>query len=665
MSQRTGRKAQSARHATRPSDPRMPSEAGPGASARKQAPGPGSLGTRRADAPANAQHAGRYSPIESYGIIGDLQTVALVGLDGGIDFLCLPRFDSPSVFAALLDSEKGGRFAIQPGLDSARHKQIYLPDTNVLLTRFLSEEGVAEISDFMPIHPEAHPSRLVRRVKTVRGDVRFTMRCAPRFDYARGEHSVELVERGALFVATGAAHDGAPLTLRLTTPVPLRVEGGDAIAEFTLRRGQTAAFVLEHVPDGATPAAADEGYVSRSFKQTVNYWRRWIGQSTYRGRWRDEVHRSALALKLLHCRWSGAIVAAPTFGLPETMGGERNWDYRYTWIRDASFTLYALIRLGMTDETKAFIDWLVQQCEIVRDPGALQTLYGIDGRTELPEIALDHLEGYRGSRPVRIGNAASDQLQLDIYGELVDALYLYDKYGEPTSYEMWRRIAAVVEWVSAHWQLPDEGLWEVRSGRREHLYSRLLCWVAVDRGIRLAVKRSLPAPLGRWQEVRDEIYRDIHENFWDPAQEAFVGTKGMRALDASCLIMPLVRFISPVDPRWLSTLRAVERRLVDDSLVFRYEIEGPETDGLSGIEGTFSICSFWYIECLSRSGDVQKARFLLEKMFGYANHLGLYAEEIGPTGEHLGNFPQAFTHLALISAAYDLDRRLSGAGWKA
>jgi len=597
-----------------------------------------------------------YPPVEAHGVIGDLQTAALVGMDGCIDFLCLPAFDSPSVFASLLDAERGGHFLLQPALDGASRKQIYLPDTNVLLTRFLSAEGMAEVSDFMPVHEAPHPSRVVRRAKTVRGEVRFRVRCAPRFDYARAEHAAERVEGGVVFTGPGG------MVLRLSAAVPLELDGGDAVAEFTLRAGESAFFVLEQVREGVPPTGAEPRYASRSFKETVNFWRHWIGKSTYRGRWRDEVHRSALALKLLHCRNTGSIVAAPTFGLPEDVGGVRNWDYRYTWIRDASFTLYALIRLGMTDETRDFIRWLVHRAEDSEDPGNLQIVYGIDGRDELPERVLEHLEGYRGSRPVRIGNAAYDQLQLDIYGELMDSLYLYDKYGETTSYDLWQRISRVVEWVCAHWNQPDEGIWEVRSERRHFLYSRLMCWVAVDRGVRLAVKRSLPAPLERWRAVRDEIYRDVWENFWDPREEAFVGHRGSTRLDAACLLMPLVRFVSPTDPRWLSTLRAVERRLVEDVLVRRYEIVGREVDGLAGTEGTFSLCSFWYVECLARSGDLQKARFLFEKMLGYANHLGLYSEELGPSGEHLGNFPQALTHLALISAAYDLDRRLSGAG---
>jgi GH15 family glucan-1,4-alpha-glucosidase len=611
----------------------------------------------------------RYAPIESYAIIGDLQTAALVGLDGSIDFLCLPHFDSPSVFAALLDAERGGRFAVHPILDGVRQKQLYLPDTNVLLTRFLSHDGVAEISDFMPVHPAPAPSRIVRRVKTVRGTVTFRLRCAPRFDYGRVGHTATLVDGGAQFLAADGGA-GEPVALHLTTAVPLALDGGDVVAEFTLREGESTAFVLEQEigPDALQPGIAERPAVAQAFKDTVNYWRGWIAGSTYTGRWRDEVHRSALALKLLHSRVTGAIVAAPTFGLPEEVGGVRNWDYRYTWIRDASFTLYALIRLGLTDESRDFIGWLVRPGGPLDDPDGLHTLYTLEGTSVPAEVELSHFEGYRGSTPVRVGNEARTQLQLDIFGELVDALYLYDKYAEPTSYDLWLRIRGVVDWVAGHWRLPDEGIWEIRADRREHLYSRVLCWVAMDRGIRLAVKRSLPAPLARWIEERDAIYASVFEDFWDPALEAFVGARaapGEGRLDASCLLMPLVRFISPTDPRWLSTLRAVERRLVSDSLVFRYEIEGLATDGLPGEEGTFSMCSFWFIECLSRAGDVEKARFLFEKMLGYANHVGLYAEQVGRSGEHLGNFPQAFTHLALISAAFDLDRRLSGKPWLA
>lgn len=604
--------------------------------------------------------ARRYPPIEHYGIIGDLQTVALVGLNGSIDFLCLPRFDSPSVFVRLLDADKGGSFCITPELTGTRHKQLYLPHTNVLLTRFLAEEAVVEVSDFMPIEHEAMPSRIVRRVKAVRGRAKIRMRCAPRFDYARAGHSVTIGNDGAVMTSA----DGS-LSLRLTSTAPLVQDGQDVVSEFEVSRGNSVAFVLEHLPDGAPLLPRDARWVTQAFKGTVNFWRRWIGQSSYRGRWRDEVHRSALVLKLMQYRHTGAFVAAPTFGLPEYVGGPRNWDYRYTWIRDASFGLYAFLRLGLTSETKGFIDWVAKLAVEAENPGLLQTLYAIDGRKEVPEQVLDHLEGYRRSPPVRIGNEAYRQLQLDIYGELLDALYLFDEHGEATSHDLWRTIANLVEWVCRNWDCPDQGIWEVRSGRKDFLYSRVMCWVAIDRALRIAERRSFPAPFERWREVRDRIYADVFENFWNEEHQAFVAVKRSPSLDAACLIMPLVGFISATDPRWMSTMRAIERELVDDSLVYRYNIKGMDTDGVGGREGTFSICSFWYIECLSRSGDLQKARFLLEKIFGYANHLGLFSEDIGAKGEHLGNFPQALSHLSLISAAYDLNRRLTRAGWKA
>jgi len=594
-----------------------------------------------------------YQPIENYGIIGDLHTVALVGMDGSIDFMSFPHFDSPTIFAALLDCKKGGRFQIAPCLENAKQKQLYLSDTNILLTRFLSEEGVAEISDFMPVEEE-HTHQLVRRVKTVRGEVSFRMVCDPQFDYARATKRVEVKKDGVLFISEGENK----LTLFLRTPVPIKIEDGVATAEFKLHAGETASFILEEVHKGKESSTSSPEYVSSSFKKTANFWRSWIAKSNYKGRWREMVNRSALTLKLLTSKPHGSIVAAPTFGLPEELGGERNWDYRYTWIRDASFTIYGLIRLGFTDEAAGFMKWIEARCNELNDDGSLQIMYGIDGRHELTEYNLDHFEGYKQSSPVRIGNGAYDQLQLDIYGELMDSVYLFDKYGKPISHDLWKNLIRLVDWVCDNWQKKDEGIWEVRGGQQEFLYSRLMCWVAIDRGIRLAQKRSYPCPLDKWLAVRDEIYNEIFKNFWSDKKKAFVQYKGSETVDASTLLMPLVRFISPTDPRWLSTLDAIEKELVDDSLVYRYRTEEGASDGLSGEEGTFCMCSFWNVECLSRSGDVQKARFLFEKMLGYANHLGLYAEELGPSGEHLGNFPQAFTHLALISAAYDLNRRL-------
>jgi len=602
----------------------------------------------------------RYAPLGEYGVIGDLHTVALVSMDASIDFLCLPSFDSPSVFAALLDAERGGRFQIAPVLDRATRKQLYLPDTNVLLTRFLHAEGVAEVSDFMPVEDAGQAHNLVRRAKTVRGELRFRMRCDPRFDYARSSHTAELrSDTEVLFVGPAGAEE---LALRLRSSVPMRLDQGAATAEFTLGADESAWFVLEVVlPQQSSPSAQPD-YESDAFKRTVNFWRRWVARSTYGGRWREMVNRSALTLKLLTSRAHGSIVAAPTFGLPEAIGGERNWDYRYTWIRDSSFTLYGLMRLGYTQEAAAFMRWIMARVQELKPDGSLQIMYGLDGRHDLPEETLPHLEGYMGSRPVRIGNAAHVHLQLDIYGELLDSVYLYDKYGSPIPHDAWMNVIRLVDWVAAHWREKDESIWEVRGGRQEFLYSRVMCWVAIDRAIRLANKRSFPAPLSRWYEVRDTIYRDIYDRFWDASRHAFVQHPGASTLDASSLLMPLVRFISPTDPRWVSTLRAIERDLVTDSLVYRYRLDDRFSDGLTGQEGTFSMCSFWYVECLSRLGDLPKARFFFEKMLGYANHLGLYGEELGPQADHLGNFPQAFTHLALISAAYDLDRRLSAAG---
>jgi len=596
-----------------------------------------------------------YKPIEDYGVIGDMHTVALVGIDGSIDFMCFPHFDSPSVFAALLDASRGGRFQVAPVKEQMRRRQMYLPDTNVLLTQFYSYEGMAELSDFMPVEDGGgYAYNVVRRIKCVRGCIEVRMLCAPRFDYGRAQHTVEQTGDGVVFAATGPERTA----LRLRSTAPMSVRDGAAVAELTLRTGEWVAFTLEDASAGVDTPCRVQGYSSSAFKATVNYWRGWLADCQYEGRWREMVHRSALVLKLLTSSRHGSLVAAPTFGLPEEIGGERNWDYRYTWIRDASFTLYALLRLGFRAEAAAFNDWVETRCEALEDASALQIMYGLDGRRVLTEQTLDHLEGYWGSRPVRIGNAAYGQLQLDIYGELLDSIYLYDKYGEPVNYDLWRHLARIVDWVCDNYAQPDEGIWEVRGGRRHMLYSRVLCWVAIDRGLRLARRRSLPCDSSRWERCRDAIYKEVFTEFWDPERRTFVQSKGSKVLDAAALIMPLIRMISPVDPRWLSTLAAIEQELVDDSLVYRYRSE----DGLAGKEGTFSICTFWYVECLSRAGRLQEARLCFEKMLSHANHLGLYAEELGPCGEHLGNFPQAFTHLALISAAYDLDRRLRTAG---
>jgi GH15 family glucan-1,4-alpha-glucosidase len=597
-------------------------------------------------------------PIENHGIIGDLHTAALVAIDGTIDFMCFPRFDSPSVFAALLDADRGGYFQIAPvQADVFRHKQLYFPDTNMLLTRFLSQDGVAELSDFMPIKHLGHHHDLVRRVKVVRGEISMRMICAPRFDYGRARHSAELRQQEVLFASKGRDRTA----MRLRAGVPVRIRNGDAVAEFKLRAGESAAFILEQVVEGVESPSAQPDYTSESFKETMNYWLQWIARSKYRGRWREMVDRAALTLKLLTSRPCGSIVAAPTFGLPEEIGGSRNWDYRFAWIRDSSFTLYALMRLGYTEEAAAFMRWIEDRSRGRTASGPLQVVYGLDGNSSLPETELRHFQGYKDSKPVRIGNAAARQLQLDIYGELLDSVYLYDKYGEPISYDFWTHLVRLVDWVCTHWQRPDDSIWEVRGGKRQFLYSRVMCWVALDRGVRIAEHRSFPAPLVRWRRVRDQIYHDVYRNFWNPELHAFAQFKGGGSVDASSLLMPLVKFISATDPRWRAHMETVKQSLVEDSMVYRYNVLAGSQDGLPGREGTFTMCSFWYVECLARAGDLKQARFLFEKALGYANHLGLYSEELGLCGEHLGNFPQAFTHLALISAAWNLDRRLSQA----
>ncbi|MBI1789618.1 MAG: glycoside hydrolase family 15 protein [Acidobacteria bacterium] len=610
-----------------------------------------------------------YQPIEDYGIVGNLRTVALVGKNGSIDWFCFPHFDSPSVFAAILDARKGGCFRICPTSEEVTRKQLYWPDTNVLITRFLSPEGVGEIIDYMPIGaPRGSQGYhgLIRLVKAVRGSMAFHVQCHPAFNYGRDEHRTEIADGGAQF------HSG-PLHLALASDVPLQRDGSGVFAEFVLHEGQTTSFELHGLKeDGSRERIGlSDQEADQLFRSTVGYWRHWIAKSTYRGRWREMVNRSALTLKLLTYEPTGAMVAAPTCSLPEGLGGSRNWDYRYTWIRDSAFMLYSLLRIGFTEEATQFMTFLDSRCHEMAPDGALQVMYGIDGRHTLDEVILDHLEGYKGSYPVRVGNAAYQQLQLDIYGELMDALYLYNKYATPISYDLWFYLRRLTNWVCEHWRLKDEAIWEVRGGRRDFVHSKLMCWVAVDRALRLADKRSFPADRQRWVRVRDQIYETIMKRGWNPERRAFVQYYDGDALDASALLMPLMFFVSPTDPRMLQTIDAVNRSpqqggLVSDGLVFRYDVE-KTPDGLQGAEGTFNICTFWLVEALTRAGQhdagwLQEARLLFERMLGYANHLGLYAEQIGPRGEALGNFPQALTHLALISAAFNLDRSLGGAG---
>jgi len=609
----------------------------------------------------------RYPRISDHGLIGDLQTAALVSTDGNIDWFCTPRFDAPSVFASLLDADKGGHFRVWPQDCQYVTRQIYLPDSAVLVTRFMSADGVGEVHDFMPVitgrATDRH--RIVRQIRVNRGTMKFAMEIQPRFDYARRSHTVEISADGAVFRPEGSF--GQELTLHLAGPrsgadTRLRRQGKGLRATWTLSEGQQTGVVLES--GGGQPRRVSPGELDRLARDTLSFWRDWLMQSTYRGRWREMVASSAMALKLMTYHPTGAMVAAPTAGLPEQIGGERNWDYRYTWIRDASFSVYSLLGLGYREEAARFGMWMRDRAteQAGNGSGPLKIMYRVDGSSDLTEETLSHFEGWRGSRPVRIGNGAADQLQLDIYGEALDALLHADDTGLTMAHQGWLAVAEMTNWVCEHWDQPDEGIWETRGGRQNFTYGRFQSWVALDRAIRLAERHGRPADIIRWRTERDEVYRQIMERGFNPRTGAFTQHYGTEVLDSSLLLMPLMGFIAPRDPMWLSTLRAMNRELVSDSLVYRYN-PSATPDGLPGAEGTFSLCTFWYVDALARAGLLEEAQLTFEKMHTYANHLRLYSEEIGVTGEQLGNFPQAFSHLSLINAAINLDYQLDhGAG---
>lgn len=605
-------------------------------------------------------NARTYQPIEDYAIIGDLHTVALVGKHGSIDWCCIPRFDSPSVFGALIDVNKGGYFQIAPSFEqttSVGHRQLYLPETNVLVTRFLTNDGVGEITDFMPIKEAGsalHQHHIIRAVSVVRGSLPFEMVCKPAFNYARDPHTVSLSDEGAIFHSQS-------LCLGLASTVPLQEDGeGGVRAAFTLHEKEQVYFVLESARDhDIRPQKISRHQYQATYEKTLTYWQNWLSQCQYQGRWREMVQRSALALKLLTYAPTGAIIAAPTTSLPETLGGARNWDYRYTWLRDAAFTIYSLLILGFTQEAEAFMGWLDARCHELKDNGSLQPMYTIDGGHDLQEFTLDHLEGYRKSSPVRIGNGAYKQKQLDVYGELMDSIYIFNKH-QDISYDLWKNLRRLLDWLSQHWQEPDEGIWEVRGGQQQFLHSRVMSWVAFDRAMRIARHRGLPAPLDNWSTISSEIYEQVMEAGWNERARSFVQYYGSDAIDASSLLMVLTKFTGPTDPRMNDTINRILRELTSDSHVYRYNPKSAASDGLGTTEGTFSPCSFWLAETLARSGRLNEARLILEKMLTYSNHVGLFAEEIGPTGEALGNFPQAFTHLSLISTCYNMDRALNG-----
>src|SRR6266566_4482456 len=599
-----------------------------------------------------------YLPIEDHGIIGDLHTVALVGKNGTIDWCCIPSFDAPSVFGALLDAEKGGFFSIAPQeTPEMRQYQYYLPETNILITRFFTTEGVGEITDFMPIQPAKEHTkhhRILRAVRVVRGSLTFELRCRPAFNYARDTHTVHLSEHGAVF-------QNKELSLGLFASTPLEEDGHGGVAStFTLQQDQWAYFLLESTGEQESePPHLSPAQYQKLLHDTKNYWRTWLAQCRYQGRWREIVQRSALALKLLTYAPTGAIVAAPTTSLPESMGGERNWDYRYTWLRDSALTIHSLLTLGFHEEAEAFVSWLRARAGELTENGSLQTMYTIHGGHDMTEITLDHLEGYRHSRPVRIGNGAYTQLQLDITGEFLDGIYVYMRK-RGIYYGGWVYVLRLLNWLEQNWQGGDEGIWEVCGGKRAFVHSRVMCWVAFYRAIRMAQEQSLPAPLDAWRATRDTMYREIMDKGWSEEKQSFVQYYGSDAVDASALLISLTRFTSETDPRIVHTIERIQRELMHEPHVYRYR-ENAADDGLKGVEGTFSICSFWLVEALTRAGRLEEARQNLDQMLTYANHLGLYSEEVGPLGEAYGNFPQAFTHLALISACHALDQALDGA----
>jgi len=606
----------------------------------------------------------RYPDISEHGLIGDLQTAALVTSDGTVDFFCCPRFDSPSVFASLLDADRGGFCSIRPAADGYVSRQLYFPNTAMLITRFMTPGGVGEVLDFMPVI-EGKPTdrhRLVRHLRCARGTMQFQLEIQPRFDYGRVGHTIEAHDAGAVFRAANGTH----LTMHSSGQRRAVSEGGVVIeqagdglrATLSLREGESGrGVVLESM--GGEPQSLAPEELDRMAQDTAAYWKRWLGRSTYTGRWREMVSRSSMTLKLLTYEPTGAPVAAATFGLPEQAGGERNWDYRYTWIRDGSLSMHALAGLGYLEEAARFGVWMRDRAteQAGSASGPLKIMYRVDGTSDLTEESLDHFEGWRASRPVRIGNGAADQLQLDIYGEAISALDTGSGHGLPIAHQGWLSLSRIIDWVCDNWDQPDEGIWETRGGRQDFTYGRFQCWVAVDRAIRLAARTGRPANVAKWVIERDRLYNQIMERGWNPKVEAFTQHYNTDVMDASLLLMPIEGFIEPRDPMWLSTLRAMDRELVSDSLVYRYN-PAASPDGLHGDEGTFSLCTFWYVDALARSGRLDEAVLTFEKMQTYANHLGLFSEEIGASGEQLGNFPQAFTHLSLINAALTLNREL-------
>ena len=586
--------------------------------------------------------------IGDYGAIGDLRTAALVGRNGSIDWYCAPRFDSESLFARLIDRERGGFWQVQP-VGHWTSEQRYLPATNILVTSFhVDGGGVLQVTDFMPAGP-AHRGRseILRRIDCPRGSVEAEVAFEPRFDWAL--RSTMLTRRASGVLASDREDDAAGLST--STPLSWTIAEGRATARVTLAEGQALWLELGFDDDEVRPV--DAAAAQRALEETARWWDTWASQLEYRGPYAHEVQRSALALRLCCYEPTGAFVAAPTTSLPEDLDGIRNWDYRYSWLRDSAFVFYALDRVGFRSAADGFYRFLKRVCRRA-DGRYIQIMYAVDGGRELPEVVLDHLAGYRGAKPVRIGNAAAGQFQLDVYGELLETVAVA-RHGHELSEGLWQVVNELVEWTAAHWRDPDFSIWEARAEPRQYVFSKVMAWTALDRGIRLATELGRGAPVEHWRAAADAIRAEVLEKGWDPVRETFVQAYGEPQLDASLLVIPKVRFLPRQDPRVRSTLAAIRRELATpcEELLYRYR----SPDGLVGDEGAFVACSFWMCENLAIVGEFAEAERLFKNLLRRANHVGLLAEEIDPTsGEQLGNFPLALSHAALVDTAYVLEK---------
>ena len=600
--------------------------------------------------------------INDYGVIGNLHTAALISCHGSLDFLSLPRFDSPTAFLRLLDEKKGGHWSIMAQEKGCKTIQHYEPSSAILVTRHLHSVGSVEVTDFMPPVQDVRHCQIARRVRGLIGTTTMNVEVVATLDYGTRKANFDRAAGTCEFPEIEFDHDGDTYTLYGFSTSGL--ESASTPKEtFEISAGDNDRWFLLTSKDCPQPAEDLAGFCESLLDYTAGFWEDWTNKLTYTGVFRDLVERSAITLKLLTSAQFGSSVAAVTFSLPELVGGSLNWDYRYTWIRDSAFTMYAMLRLGLTDEAKQFIDWIQDRCEALKDASDLGLMYRVDGGTDLEESELSHLAGYKDSQPVRIGNGAAGQRQLDIYGELIDTVYLYDRFGQEITYEFWTNLLVIIEHVCDTWKQPDSGIWEARGEMYQYTMSKVLAWVAIDRAIRIAQHRGFPAPLSKWFEERDKIYKHIYTEHFNDDLEAWTQRPGHEKMDGSVLLMPLLRFVTVEEPKWQSTLKRIEEILVRDALVARYLPEEEPEDwvpkALIGGEGYFTMCSMWYIEVLAKSGRVLEARKHLSTIASHANHLGLFSEEIGAKGQQIGNFPQAFTHLGFISAAMQIEEQLS------